>query len=405
MVDPNAVLVCVVDALRGDMLSILSESLAVEPTVMGSVIPTFAFEPDAAFLCGRYPEDTDRGTHFWYQPEGSPFKSCKSLRGVDHMPYAIQRGVRAVLERLIGWRRRGLGITARIPFGFLPYFSPVVGCFPFDEGFCVFPTVFDLLRERHKRWLYLGVPIGNGEAEGIWREFQRVCLSDLSLVFLFIADLDGIGHSYGPESREYLTGVQRVGRFIERVYDRMVEVHQNVRALVFSDHGMAKVQKTVDIRAILSRLSLRVPEEYIYFLDSTLARFWFFNSRARVQVREALEGVEGGRWLNSQDREIYRIRYPHNRFGDEIWWADGGTLIFSNFWQDRKPVKGMHGYRREVKENHASFILISPELSSHGGYQLEEPLEMVDVFATLVDLLGIEKPRGAHGMSICRRIR
>ena len=39
-----------------------------------------------------------------------------------------------------------------------------------------------------------------------------------------------------------------------------------------------------------------------------------------------------------------------------IFWADGGTLIFPNFFEARIPERGMHGYRNEVEGNHSILL-------------------------------------------------
>lgn len=397
-------LVCVLDAFRVDAVPTLAQVLNREPAATGCVIPPFSFEPDAAFLCGRYPEETDSGTHFWYRPEASPFRRLSRWGPVaDRLPHLFQLSLRHWLR----WNARGRArriTTARIPFSFLPFFDVVRQHGPLDGRFCVFPTLFDLLRAGGKRFLYLGAPVSSASSQDVWRDFQRASLDRVDLVFLFVGDLDGIGHRYGPNSPEYRDAVWGMGHFIRQVQGRIEKEQGDVSCLVFGDHGMVEVQRLVDVHSTLEGLPVRPFSDYLYFLDSTLARFWFFNDRARQIVTQAMEAVRGGRLLTDEDREVYRIRYPHNRFGELIWWADGGALISPNFWQDQKLVRGMHGYRREIRENQAGFVLIDPELDLWGIQLLKAPLEMVDAFATMIELLGLEMPDNAHGRSIFRQI-
>ena len=398
MVKTPPLLVCVLDALRADAVPSLGDSLGLQPTASGSVVPPFSFEPDAAFLCGRYPEETDSGTHFWYRPESSPFRWLRKWGPLaDHLPHSFQLGLRRWVRWNVQRQLAALGsarsaTTARIPFSFLPYFDIVQRWMSFDERFCKFPTIFDLLRAKGKRWLYLGAPVSSASSEDVWRDFQRASLEGIDLVFLFVGDLDGIGHRYGPNSQEYEDAVRKVGGFVHQVRERMEKERGGVRGLVFGDHGMVAVQRTVDVRSTLERLRVRPSDDYLYFLDSTLARFWFFNERARRIVTEAMAEVEGGRLITEKDRIAYRIRYSHNRFGELIWWADGGTLIFPNFWQDRKPIKGMHGYRREVLENHTGLVLFDPQAEQQRNSDADNIVEMVDVFALIVDLLQLTPP-------------
>ena len=381
-------LVCVIDGLRADVVDIFLETFGIPVLATGSIVPPFSFKPDAAFLTGLYPEQTDSGTQFWYEPDASPFRSIKWIKRASILPYFLQLGLRRFLRLAVGRAYHCPITTARIPFAFLQYFNQVWDRYPFEEGFGTSPTVFDLLRRQNRKWIYLGAPVSSAASQHVWRVFQQASLKDISLVFLLIGDLDGVGHRHGPDSVEYLNNVERMGTFVRRVYNRMEEESGSVRGLIFGDHGMARVRQTVDVCERLSGLTVVAPKDYLYLLDSTLARFWFFSEKARTEVLYALRDLEGGRWIDPTDRDSYRIRYGHNRFGEEIWWADGGTLIFPNFWQDKKPVKGMHGYRREVAGNHAGLIQFGGRPLNWKGK--DYVMEMVDVFSILTHLLRLE---------------
>ena len=374
----------------------------------GEIIPPFSFEPDAAYLSGRFPEETDGGTHFWYAPEASRFKGMRRWGWFgDRMPYLIQLGLR----RWVRWRaarkaetdrlERSVS-TARIPFRLLPYFDVVTKHYPFEQDFCSYSTIFDLLREEGRKWVYIGAPVSGSRSDEVLARLRASSLPGVDLVFLFVGDLDGIGHEYGPHSEMYQRALQRMGVLIEEIASVVDEkMGKGCPLLVFGDHGMAQVTRLVDVGAALKGLSIRPCRDYVYLLDSTLARFWFFGERARQEVMDLMSQMDGGSIVSEEERVSYRIRYPHNRFGELIWWADGGTLIFPNFWQDRKPVKGMHGYRRDVIENHAAFLLLNTDLEE--SQTLEQPLEMVDVFATIVDMLDLKMPKGAYGKSVLKK--
>jgi len=214
-----------------------------------------------------------------------------------------------------------------------------------------------------------------------------------------VSTLDEIGHQFSPDSDEYARGVQDVSSFVEQV-QHFVEHRANsaIRMLIFGNHGMVPVRHLVPIWERLQHLRARLCSDYVCFLDSTLARFWFFNERAQREITDMILEIEGGQVVTPIEQEKYRIRYKHNRFGDLIWWAEGGNLIFPNFYQYIKPVKGMHGYRQEVIDNQTEFHLIDPELSV--SFQLKEPVEMVDMFATMVRMLKLKSPDGSSGEPI-----
>ncbi len=411
----NTNVVIVFDAFRGSFAEKLSARLSLRVAsrggvqkITGGIIPPFSFEPDAAFLTGHHPEETNNGTHFWYDPECSSFRGIISRSGIaDRLPWSMQLALRKWISWHINPSADAQNVerrisTARIPFRFLHYFDVVQKRMPFKEDFCPFPTIFDLLRSANKHWVYIGSPVSSARSEDVWEALQKAPIEDASLVFLFVGDLDGIGHRYGPDSTEYADALHKISGFLRRVLDYVQRRTEVMRALIFGDHGMVEVTRCVDVQAALERLPVRPVEDYLYFLDSTMARFWFFNERARQAVTEAMQALEGGRLITEEDQATYHIRYPHNRFGELIWWADGGTLILPNFWQGKKPVKGMHGYRREVTDNHAGLLLMDPDLQ--GTKMLEQPLEMVAIFATMMDMLEIEKPSEADGRSVYEMI-
>ena len=404
-------IIIVLDALKSSFIENINSRISFHirrerkmEKLTGEIIPPFSFEPDEAFLTGHYPEETNSGTHFCYAPRTSPFYGMQRFfKVVDRMPYTIQVALRRwlrwyVKHRIEAGRLRRDVHTARIPFRFLRYFDIVGKYSPLDEGFSQFPTIFDLLKRSGKKATYLGAPISSPRSKDVLSRLRETPLSGTDLLFLFVGDLDEIGHRYGPASKEYYEGIQDMGDFIEEVITLVRRQARLSSILIFGDHGMVEVNKIVDLQTLLQSLPVIPTKDYVYFLDSTMARFWFFNKCARQIVTEAMQEIKDGRFITNEDRIKYRIRYRDNRFGELIWWADGRTLILPNFWQGNKWVKGMHGYRHEVRENHAGFLLLDPHLKETKIF--ENPIEMVDIFATIVDMLGLDMPEGAHGRSL-----
>lgn len=375
-----------------------------ENGVSGRLIPPFGFEPDAAYLAGLHPEECDHGMHYWYSPENSVFYFVEGWGNfAQRFPYLLQRILGKIIthiaQRSGKCKRMKVDVTtAHIPFPLLCYFDIVNKSWPFEKGFCPRQTVFDLLRGENREWLYIGAPIGDSSAEFVCGELKNLIDDRTEFVFLSIGDLDYVGHRFGPESEERKQKFTQVDEYLAEIFDFLEKKYGKVTLLIWGDHGMVAVKNLINIKSKLDGLGLRLCEDYVYFLDSTFARFWLFDEEMQRQVIAALSHLDAGCLIKDREKDEYRINYGHNRFGELIWWADGGTLIFPNFWQDKKPVKGMHGYRREVTDNHAGLLLYDPDLGE--SRQLKEPLEMVDVFATMVDILGLEMPGDAHGRSI-----
>ena len=141
--------------------------------------------------------------------------------------------------------------------------------------------------------------------------------------FIYFGELDDMGHKYGPNSDEIKEAVRDID-------ERMKGLDFD---LIFSDHGMVEVSKT-----------LEVPITDDCFLDSDMARYW--------GDEEELNAI--GEKLSFEDGEI--LNWPDKRFGDLIFLAKTGRLIYPNFFNDRI-VRGMHGYDGKDKEMKAFYVL------------------------------------------------
>lgn len=128
-------------------------------------------------------------------------------------------------------------------------------------------------------------------------------------------ELDLVGHRYGPESSEIRTAVAELDNKIRNIeFD-----------LLISDHGMGTVTKRISM-----------PETDIYFLDSTMARYW----DRKPDIPEKY-----GKWIPGSEK-----------YGRYIFLANVGILIAPNFWSNGEE-KGMHGWDPEHPYMHAFYML------------------------------------------------
>ena len=355
------VVAVMVDALRFDYVEKYSKGFLKERAALGTtaeLVPTFAFEPDAAYLAGLYPEESDDGARFWRSLKPSPLRWPAVL---DSLPSLPQVAVRRCIDLMIrGLSRypavRSSGGTARIPFRALNYFEDRNRWHLDDQDFCRAETIFDVLRRKGRQWRYFGFPKSSSDARAVAGQLRRTDLSQVDFVFAIISNLDHTGHQFGPDSPQMAASVERVERWLQEMHDYLSEDHEDVEFIVFGDHGMSAVDGVVNVQEALADCSAEFGKEYVYFLDSTLARFWFFDETARGKITRCLESLQGVRIIDTADRERYRINYPHNRYGDLVYWVDAPRIILPNYFQGSSSVKGMHGYRSEVRDNHAAFI-------------------------------------------------
>ena len=258
--------------------------------------------------------------------------------------------------------------------------------------------MFDHLRAAGKPWLYHGVPRQGLNAESALQRAKADLHPPVEFAYFLIGNLDSVGHAYGPDSPERAAEMSCVDEVLGRLYTLAASRFEELHFLVFGDHGMATVVRHLNVQQALQALRCRPVRDYLMFLDSTMARFWFFDGGARAQVWGALGGLGGGHWISQEERKRYHLSYRHNCFGDEIFLADPGVLILPNYYQGNEPVKGMHGYAPETPDQQSSFILHSPLVRQPG--HLDTPQEMRCVFPTLLELLGLPAPPGQEVLSL-----
>ncbi len=352
------------------------------------LLPTFSFEPDAAYLTGHKPEETDSGAHFWFDPDNSVFKSVQPLLNIlPEKPLLLKKLNKKILLQLllIGNKEKLKKTFGLVPFKLLPYFSFSEDKNIFDPNVTYpYPTIFNFLKKRNIKFKYLGVPFSNGKLADIKNKITNDFLINNDIFFFYISDLDDIGHKYGSDSTQYKEKLLEIFDFIKNIklkFDKQKEIN---KFLVFGDHGMANINRAINIEKIVRKLPLTLKKDYFYFLDSTLARFWFNNSLSKNLILNAIQDNEYGKWITDEEKDKYYINYSHNKFGDAIWWASGGTLILPNFWQVNRMIKGMHGYRDDVEENH-TMIIGDFEYESKSTY-----ISMMEVHSILIDFLELE---------------
>lgn len=140
--------------------------------------------------------------------------------------------------------------------------------------------------------------------------------------FYYFEELDKLGHIYGTKHPKVIEEIKKIDKKISKMdFD-----------LIFSDHGMMDIDRTVS-----------VPITKNCFIDSDMARYW--------GTKEELEKIKKNLPL-----EYGEIIKWDRKFGDLIFLAKPGILFFPNFW-NLKPVKAMHGYDGKHKELMAFYII------------------------------------------------
>jgi hypothetical protein len=171
-------------------------------------------------------------------------------------------------------------------------------------------------------------------------------------LFCYTAALDDALHREGSRGAGVRERMERYDGFLSRAASGAERRGEDLRLVLLSDHGMVDVRGCVDVMGALAGLRCHWPRDYIPFFDATFARFWWRSPAARDEVRAALGGLAGGRWLDDATLEAEGVRFPGHDYGDDVFLLDPGRLIVPSFMGDQ-PLAGMHGYDPGHPDMHA----------------------------------------------------
>lgn len=296
--------------------------------------------------------------------------------------------LRYVIYRLL---RKPVPIPNLIPPGLLGHFPSKLMVSIFRErALGEIPTVFDALRDTGSTITF----IGSGRDERIAAR-AVACLrkGDISdLTYLKFSCLDWVGHTSGPESQETGRAVRRIDALVKEVAQAVKERNERVHLLIFSDHGMVPVTRRIDVLKALDVTGLRVGRDYLAFLDSTMARFWFNSEAAGDAIRLVLDGLGCGSFITDEDLRASNLPVNREEHGEAIYALHEGALVYPDFFHRRTTIRGMHGYFRSAYD--------SPILALFPSAPMRTDIKFTDIMPTTLDLLGVPVPTSCQGTSI-----
>ena len=345
------------------------------------VIPSFGFCERTEILTGLTPEESGFFTAIGYDPENSPFKGVKllpllplfdiverfipkKLRVPGRVtPGGFYRYYRGAMSRLLRKFSNSGMSTYCIPFNLLPYFNLTEDRIDHrcKDAFST-PSILQLLENRGQSYFYdsftaLNLPPNGSDNDRMDLALQAAGKKDYALYFIYISLPDAYGHKYGPESSKLRAALRGMDAELERFIGDFKKKVGDCIFVFLGDHGMVPITRLFDAKQVISsmskKLGLKVRKDFIYFLDSTLVRMWFFSDKAKqlftVALKQSDQFNEHGKFIDERIAQEYHIPWGDRRYGDITWWADSGVLVYPDFFHnDGVPYKGMHGYDPEL---------------------------------------------------------
>jgi hypothetical protein len=317
-----------------------------------------------SILSGRWPFEHRNWCYFVYDPQHSPFASLRWLRW---LPTAItgRRIFRRWLTKFVKvqLKFRGYFDLYNIPFKFIHLFDFTEKKSPLQPGgMNRGPNIFDFLKERSIP--YFVTDTSKSEEQNRDDLIAAIGSEGVDFVFQYWAGLDGLLHMVGNKSPEVGTKLRVYETWIEQVMAVAKAHYAEVHLYIFSDHGMANCDVLVDLKAKIDALPVRMEQDYAVVYDSTMARFWFFNDRARQLVSEALQQVPEGRIMPEEELRRYNAYFEDHYFGELIFLMKEGVLIVPSHMGER-PIRAMHGYHPTDPQSYATLCTNQPAIADN----------------------------------------
>jgi hypothetical protein len=296
-----------------------------------------------SLLSGLTPSQHGHWNLFYRDPGRSPFRWTRPL---GRLP-------RPLVENRVS--RRALKLVARRVSGYRGYFSlydyPVAHLAEFDltekrdiyqPGGLDRRSIFDDMTQAGIAYECYNYH-AHTDAEILALAPERAARSDARVLFLYLSGLDHHLHFHVHEPASVTTRLAWYEAGLRAVWQAAVGAGRDARMFVFSDHGMTPIRWTHDLRRDVRGLGLRVPSDYLPAYDSTMARFWVWNDRARDALTALLGDHPCGSLLQPAELQRLGVWFEDGRYYHLLFLMKPGMLLSPS---DMGTVRfaGMHGY-------------------------------------------------------------
>ena len=308
-------------------------------------------------LTGLMPERHGHWNLFYYDPQRSPFWWLKAFNWLPNRVLDNRYG-RKILKEL-GRRILSLGPTFEccVSPRLLPYFN-------FSERRDIYapkgienaPSLFDEL-EREGRSYRVYTYHQCSDAEILRRARRDIAESEATLFFLYLCEVDGFLHMHCKEPEAIDQKLQWYDEQLREVFDVARKRDSEASLMVCSDHGMTPVTRHADLAGEVTKLGLRMPQDYLAVYDSTMARFWFFNDVARERVTARMQSLPCGSVLSRQELDKFGLHFRDDRYGELIFLLNPGWIVAESDFNGKGWFpEGMHGYHPDDSYSDAIFL-------------------------------------------------
>ncbi|HMT08437.1 MAG TPA: ectonucleotide pyrophosphatase/phosphodiesterase [Pyrinomonadaceae bacterium] len=214
-----------------------------------------------------------------------------------------------------------------------------------------------------------------------------------TILTMYIADTDEVGHEFGPESAELGYAVHEVDAVIERLMRglQVRGIEDKVNVIITSDHGMATYDAS---KIIYLEDAFNKDDTEQVVTASPLVQI--FPKQEKIEtVFNAVKAVKDVTcWKKNEIPSKFNYN-KGNRIAPILCMADVGYLIGTHKWYNDWSInqdgvarpRGAHGWDNDLPEMRATFIAFGPAFKK--GY-VAEPFENVEIYNLMCKILGIK---------------
>jgi len=311
-----------------------------------------------SLFTGTAPDVHEQWSYFQYAPDKSPFKTAatQAFRWIDHVPGELPRkGLKFALSKTYVaryGRARGYPKLSweNVPIGLLENFDHTERDLLKGVGV---PSLFSIATAHGHRCAWVDVPWYPKD-----RHLAKLehAIRENDVVVMYNANMDAAGHWFAPEAgSKFDAWLERTDALVARALGWAREHWGSAfETMLVSDHGMASTMRHVNLPKILKSIPGH-GRDFIPFIDSTMARFWFHTDSAKRRVEDAMAAVGNGRFLDESDRRALGVDFAHRGYGDAIYLLEPTTAFYPAYVSWVKP-RGMHGYDPRHPTQTAAFL-------------------------------------------------
>lgn len=309
-------------------------------------------------LTGRPPAE-HKHFSFFFHSEKSPFKALKPLGFLPE--FIAGRGrVRSKMSNII---RRFYGYTGyfqlyNVPFQDLDLFDYCEKVDMYKPGaMAPCDTIFDTMVNEETPYFVSD-----------WRQSEECNIAEMEkvlkdgkvrLAYLYTAAMDSLLHRKGKEHGDIAKKIAFYEKNLKKLLSVAKESYEDVDIVIFSDHGMNTIHKTVDLMSEVESTGSSFRKDYVAVFDSTMARFWFKNDNSREKISQVLGSLDYGRILTKEELTSWGCYFDDGQYGDLFFLLDPGVLMVPSH-MGKTPLTGMHGYDPTSKDAYAMMVSNKP---------------------------------------------